>query len=392
MHLASLVFDVVTARQNVTDEVRRLIPDIDDDDHLPYWRSAIRMAALCHDIGHLPFSHAAEKQLLPREDPEWNHERLSRGLILDEEMSSILKDMTPPLRPLEVAKLAIGKDKAPDLEFSPWEEILSDIITGDVFGVDRMDYLLRDSLHAGVEYGQFDYRRLAATLRVLPSPPQDEQDEERGFAGPASLGVQVGGLHAAEALLLSRYLMYSQVYLHSIRRVYDLHLIEFLRNWLPGGVFSTELETHLSMTDNEVLAGILRTGFDESQPGHDAARRVQTRDHFRRLYTRTPQEFGNNPEVVAKVGEEFEGRFGPGTSLSDEPRDTKPPPDFPVLTSEEAVVSGYSLSAVLKNMPVISLGYVFVRPDLLDEGRKWLEENRQGLTAPIEEPEEGDRG
>ncbi len=45
---------------------------------------------------------------------------------------------------------------------------MSEIIVGDAFGVDRMDYLLRDSHHAGVAYGKFDHFRLIDTLRILP--------------------------------------------------------------------------------------------------------------------------------------------------------------------------------------------------------------------------------
>lgn len=101
------------------------------------------MAALCHDIGHLPFSHAAEDTLLP---PSWNHERLSRLLIESDEMKSIWKNMVPPLEPEHVVKLALGARKARDLQFSKWEAILSEIIVGDSFGVDRIDYLLRDSI------------------------------------------------------------------------------------------------------------------------------------------------------------------------------------------------------------------------------------------------------
>ena len=53
----------------------------------------------------------------------------------------------------DVAKLALGPKKC-ELEFSDWETILSEIIVGDVFGADRIDYLLRDSYHAGVSYGR----------------------------------------------------------------------------------------------------------------------------------------------------------------------------------------------------------------------------------------------
>jgi HD superfamily phosphohydrolase len=65
MELAGRVFDVVTSPANVSDDVRRILPEIAQPNAPAYWRRVLRMAALCHDMGHLPFSHAAEKELLP---------------------------------------------------------------------------------------------------------------------------------------------------------------------------------------------------------------------------------------------------------------------------------------------------------------------------------------
>src|SRR5450755_3080228 len=93
MELAGRIFDVVTEMRTIEhDEAREVIPS--DQLALKYWRRVLRMAALCHDLGHLPFSHAAERELLPA---GWDHERLSRELILSEEMRSIWAQMEPPL-------------------------------------------------------------------------------------------------------------------------------------------------------------------------------------------------------------------------------------------------------------------------------------------------------
>lgn len=164
MELASRIFDVVTSPQNVFhDTVRNIIPD---EEGRRYWKAVLRMAALCHDIGHLPFSHAAEAELLPA---NYDHERLTKELIYSEEMRQIWNSMTPPLRADDIVKLAVGAKKAFPLQLSTWEAILSEIIVGDAFGADRMDYLLRDSYHAGVQYGTFDQHRLINTLRILPA-------------------------------------------------------------------------------------------------------------------------------------------------------------------------------------------------------------------------------
>jgi HD superfamily phosphohydrolase len=250
MELAGRVFDVITMRDHVLPTVAELIPEIVDRNKLPYWRQALRMAALCHDIGHLPFSHAAEKELLPE---GWNHERLTRELILNSPLREIFEQMTPPLRPLDVVKLAVGKKKAPDLQFSTWETILAEIIVGDGFGVDRIDYLLRDSHHSGVAYGRFDHYRLIDTLRVLPDAPAEKDHPN---TGAPVLGIDAGGLHSAEALMLARFFMYTQVYFHHVRRIYNIHLKDFLQSWLPGGRFPTDLRQHLQITDNEATAAM----------------------------------------------------------------------------------------------------------------------------------------
>ncbi len=64
MDLAGRVFDIVTNPDNVTESVKKRLGPISLPDPRAYWRRIIRMAALCHDIGRLPFSHAAEKDLM----------------------------------------------------------------------------------------------------------------------------------------------------------------------------------------------------------------------------------------------------------------------------------------------------------------------------------------
>lgn len=258
MELAGRIFDVVTAPTNVSDTVRRSLPEITEQNVVQYWRRVLRMAALCHDVGHLPFSHAAESQLLPA---NWDHERLTREIIYSPEMQEIWRRLTPPLRPDDIVNVALGPAKAKSRKLPVWETILSEIIVGDAFGADRMDYLLRDSHHAGVAYGKFDHHRLIDTLRILPHPD----------TGDPALGVEEGGLQSAEALLWARYLIYRQVYLHAVRRIYDIHLRDFLKIWLNNGRFSTDIEAHLRMTDNEVTSGLLAAARNKRSTAHDPA-------------------------------------------------------------------------------------------------------------------------
>jgi len=363
MEVASKIFDVVTREQNISEDVKKALPEIAQPKKLMYWRSALRMAALCHDTGHLPFSHAAEEKLLP---VRWDHERLTRELILSDEMASIWRGMTPPLRAEDIVKLAIGPRKASDLTFSNWEAILSEIIVGDTFGADRIDYLLRDSHHAGVSYGRFDHHRLLETLRIVPSPTSVE---------PA-LGAELGGIQSAEALLIARYLIYSQVYLHRVRRIYDIHLCDFLSEWLDCGKFATDVPGHLAMTDNEVTTAFQAAALDSSKTGHVAARRLAFREHFKVLYERNPENLSRNPRSGTAIFQACKEKFGADSFRHDSYIQKGAAYDFPVLWTDGSSVSSLALSKTLGAIPLVAIEYVFVCREKQHEVEKWLGENK----------------
>ncbi len=382
MELASRVFDIVAKPDNVTDQIRNLLGPLNQPDELRYWRRVVRMAALCHDIGHLPFSHAAEKELLP---DGWDHERLTREIISSDEMRSIWDRITPPLRYEDIVKLAVGPKKTKDLQFSDWETILSEIIVGDAFGVDRMDYLLRDSHHAGVAYGKFDHYRLIDTLRILPPPPSGEGEDSQEPA----LGVEQGGIQSAEALMLARYFMFSQVYCHHVRRIYDIHLMDFLKEWLKGGAFSSDLSVHLGMTDNEVTAGLLAAAFDQSKLGHLHARRIVAREHFKRVYERNPDDMKINSEAGIAVFEALNAEFGSENFRHDRYPQGSGAPDFPVRMRDDRIVSSLAISETLNNVPVVSIDYVFAERTKVANAQKWLREHRANIIQPREEADNG---
>jgi uncharacterized protein len=374
------VFDVVTNPTNVTDRIRSALRPLNNQDELAYWRRALRMAALCHDIGHLPFSHAAEKELLP---DGWDHERLTRDIIASDEMKSIWSRITPPLRYEDVFKLAVGPKKAGDLQFSDWEAILSELIVGDAFGVDRMDYLLRDSHHAGVAYGRFDHFRLIDTLRILPTPPSGDD----GSSQEAELGVEQGGIQSAEALMLARYFMYSQVYLHPIRRIYDIHLMDFLKEWLPGGAFPTDLPRHLALTDNEITAALLEATFGQSRCGGEHARRIVRREHYKVLYERNPTDVRINPEAGRAVFDSLAAKFGPELFRHDRHQQKSGPPDFPVRMRDGQIVSSLAISETLNKVPVVSVDCVFADRLIIAQAGEWLSKKKGTMITPRDEGE-----
>ncbi len=378
MELASRVFDAVTHPDHLIKGIKELFPEVTRKDERAYWKRAIRMAALCHDIGHLTFSHAAEKELLPE---GWSHEQLTREHIVSEEMEEIWKSMTPPLRSLDVVKLAIGPKKAPDLPFSDWEAILAEIIVGDAFGVDRIDYLLRDSHHAGVAYGKFDHYRLIDTLRILPPPVSGDKKE---VSIEPSLGIEKGGIHSAEALLLARYFMCSQVYFHPVRRIYDIHLRDFLLEWVHGGKFPITAEEHLSITDDDVISALRAASTDQAKPGHKHAEIIINRKHFKVLYELNPNDFEINSEANVLIAEAAEKKFGQDKIRVDSYSQKRELMDFPVLLKDGSVISSLSLSQVLGKLPIVTIDYVFIDPDpdIRDHAVKWLKKNKIDIITP----------
>ena len=152
--------------------------------------SAFIAAALVHDIGHWPFCHPIEDMGLA-EIPR--HESLVEGILASGPVADVL-DSSWGIPPQRIASLITGA--AAD----PAGRILHSLLSGPI-DVDKMDYLARDSLHAGVPYGRnFDQPRLLASLCL----------DERGEA----LAITDKGRTAAELMVFARYVMFSEVYWH----------------------------------------------------------------------------------------------------------------------------------------------------------------------------------
>ena len=167
----------------------------------------LRLAALLHDIGHYPFSHVIER-LIQKSDVRGKHANFGITLIKNSgEIRKILSEEEVG----DVEKILMKK-------FDPEYPIYSYLIDSDL-DVDKIDYLLRDSMHTGVAYGSIDVDRLIRTITV---------DDE------GKLAVLEKGKHAVENLMIARYHMYQTVYYHKtvaafelmLRKIYDLLLKE----------------------------------------------------------------------------------------------------------------------------------------------------------------------
>lgn len=252
MELASRIFDKIY-RKNV-----KLIYENFHQINLTtdQARQILRLTALLHDIGHLPFSHGGEA-ILPK------------GIKHEDVSIAIIKSLQAKLDKLyfdgitDIVSQILGGQVIPQLNF------LKDILSGSI-DADRMDYLLRDSLHCGVSYGSFDYHRLIETLTVLPDG-----------TGGLSLAVDHGGIHSIEALILARYYMFTQIYMHRTRRIYDIYLKQFMESWNPS---LDPLTNVLSYDDVDLISLMKHAAIDQNHNAYAVATRICYRQHHSVIY------------------------------------------------------------------------------------------------------------
>ena len=176
MHLAGRVLESIKARHGA---------DVEEKDV----RTA-RMAALLHDVGHRPYSHALDPLF------KQSHEDLSAALVLGR-FAPMMKGGADGADPGQVADLIRGNRDTQ-------KPFLTDVVAGQL-DVDKMDYLLRDSYYAGVKYGTFDLDMLVDSLVLV---------EE-------NLAVSSRGIMAAEQMIIARYHMFGQVYHHKTKRSFE---------------------------------------------------------------------------------------------------------------------------------------------------------------------------
>jgi uncharacterized protein len=171
----------------------------------PAERVRLKLAALLHDVGHYPFSHALEEAGLP------HHEALAAQHIATGELAQRLVELEVPAAGL----LALIQGRA--------TEPLAGLVSGSL-DVDKLDYLSRDAWMCGVPYGVIDVDRLLTALTVA-----------RGADGRSTLALHEKGLAALESLLFAKYQMYRNVYWHHAVRSATVMFKRLVRSAIAAG-------------------------------------------------------------------------------------------------------------------------------------------------------------
>ncbi len=231
------------------------------------------MAILLHDIGHGPFSHTLEKSIILNT----HHEELT--LLLMEELNRQFEGQ------LDMA-IAIFTDKYP-------KKFLHQLIASQL-DIDRLDYIRRDGMFAGVQEGAIGIDRIIRTMRVHQG----------------NIVIDKKGIYAIENYIVARRLMYMQVYLHKTVLAGDKLLLAilqkarqlidqgvdlpfyspalefFFRDNKPGSrkVTKRALDTFVDLDDNDILMNLKYWQHFDQAVLRDLCRRFLNRDFFRTTF------------------------------------------------------------------------------------------------------------
>lgn len=242
------------------------------------FRRVVRLAALLHDVGHGPLSHTTEFAMPPVKELKLpisfetdsptrkaTHEDYTLKILLDSELTPVLNKIGKPhgFSALHVAALVEPKIKLTDSFFDEsitlpddstqtsihYRPLLQQLISSEL-DADRMDYLRRDSLQAGVSYGHFDFNWLLHNL--IP------HYEERN----AFLAIQHRALYTFEDFLISRFHMFLMVYFHHKSVIYDEMLAQYLSHPECEYVLPADIEEYCKTNDGHLYAHLTESSND----------------------------------------------------------------------------------------------------------------------------------
>ena len=367
MHVASRLFDAVTSRSELSAATRERL------------RAAVRLAVLCHDIGHMPLSHASESIAPLRRTlklPAWldgapdeqaSHEDFTARLLVDSELTKIIDEAYAPfgITGALTASLVSGRTPPGSLNFIEngidWAPVLRAMVSGEL-DADRMDYLLRDSFYTGVNYGRYDLEWILQNLSAV------ERD------GKAVLALSKAAVFAFEDFLLSRYHMFLSVYLHHTSVSFDWMLKRYYEE--SPGEFEVPSDPEAFIDcDDMALHLTLRKSKNRW------AQRITNRRGFKRVAQFTERDEAYDvtqlDRALAAAGVEHFSIESRGV-LSKYFDEGESPSLFVLDRSNGRLTEVARYTPLYQRFGSVRLSRVYVRPDQLEQGRAIVQRETGG--------------
>jgi HD superfamily phosphohydrolase len=254
------------------------------------FRRIVRMAALCHDLGHAPYSHCTEfamRGVVDLNSPYARHGDRNRRATHEDYTIAILGHPSMERVFLDnfsftsrhVASLLSRDVRVPDNFFLDGgfdhRRLLSQLISSEL-DVDRLDYLVRDSTYSGAKYGQVDVGWLISNLTAYPKD------------GQLWLALDNRAIYAFEDFLIARHHMFLMVYFHHRSVVYEETLKRFVEDegdwYLP-----VDLDEYLGVDDGYLYQSL-----------RASTNRWAKRLTEHRVYRRVLERHGDPREVALK--------------------------------------------------------------------------------------------
>jgi len=190
------------------------------------------LSALLHDIGHYPYSHWVEEiGSFSRGGHFPSHERRAADII-----------QSGPIRSLIESEWGVDVQAVcniiADTPSGSQQELLRSIINS-FLDVDKLDYLIRDSIHCGVDYGKgIDRERILDSLYV-------DKEQRR-------VCLTHKGRSCVQSILACRNIMYQEVYWHKTVRACHAMFKRFMYEYVARGVEDKKaVQEHFNYSDDE---------------------------------------------------------------------------------------------------------------------------------------------
>tara|TARA_B100000315_G_scaffold260336_1_gene320945 strand:- start:3836 stop:5254 length:1419 start_codon:yes stop_codon:yes gene_type:complete len=211
-----------------------------------YIEELLRIAALLHDIGHGPFCHFFDQNILA--PFHITHEQIGQTIITDQ-LGDLIQTLSrsphgsflpgETIDPSYIAFLILKDPTQDNGNYPRWLTTLQPIL-GGVYTADNLDYVLRDAYMCGVAIGPVDLTRIIHYT----------------FITPKGLTIHRAGIPALQMFLNARLYLYSNVYYHRTTRAIDIHLRDIFRETMQV-IFPhhplESLEKYLFLTDTALL-------------------------------------------------------------------------------------------------------------------------------------------